>query len=136
MHLSRNRLFSKSLPLVFHVDDLTALDGHPTTVHTKIIGNFAIILHFEDREVSLLVYFERAHEFFPAKGIRGIEDGGGDSFGGSHAQLRTGERENHRHADSGTGAGIVIGGERNDRSGIDQFARGSILLPTEMEIAA
>ncbi len=49
---------------------------------------------------------------------------------GGHAQLSAGERENHGHADGGAGAGIVVGGQGDDGAGVDQFARGGVLLPS------
>ena len=105
--------------LIVHEDDFAALDGHPATVHTKIIGNFAIILHFEDGEIGLFAGFEGTDVFLTAKSICGVDGRGGDGFGGSHAKLCAGKRENHGHADGGTGAGIVVGGECDDSAGVD-----------------
>src|SRR5215472_8359985 len=86
----RTGCFGRSPPparhsgLIPHVDYLAALHCHPAALHSKIIGNFAIILHFEDRQVRLLAGLERTQRFIAAQGIRGVEGGRGDRLSGGH----------------------------------------------------
>ena len=97
--------------LVLRVDDGSALHRQAAKIHTKIIRNFAVVGHVKRREVGIFANLERADAIVLAKGIGGINGRGGDGLGGSHAHLRAGEREDHRHAERGTGAGIEIGGQ-------------------------
>jgi len=105
-------------------------------VHTKIIGNFAVIIHIERGEVGELANFERTDAVVAAEGIRGVDCGGGNGFGGRHAHLRASERQNRRHGKRGAGAGIEIRGEADDGASADQLARGPVLREAEMEAAA
>ena len=105
-------------------------------VHTKIIGNFAIVGHIEDGEVSELANFEGADAVVAREGIGGVDGGGGDGFGGRHAHLRASERQNGGHGKRGTGAGIEVGGQSDDGSRVNEFARGTVMREAEMETAA
>src|SRR5215475_10300676 len=80
----------------------TPLHRKPAGVYTKIIGNFAEVGYFEDRQIRQLANFERAYVAGPAKGVSGVYGRGGNGFGGGHAKLRAGERKNHGHAKGGT----------------------------------
>ena len=68
--------------------------------------------------------------------IGGIDGRGGDGFGWGHAQLGARQGQNHGHAYGWAGAGIVVRGESDDGSGVDQLACGSILFQPQMKIAA
>src|SRR5277367_6738398 len=57
--LSRWFLGRISLKLFAGVNDLPALEGHRTIVHSKIIGNFAVIRHIEHRQVRLFPRLKR-----------------------------------------------------------------------------
>src|SRR6202035_3447943 len=82
----------------FGINDFAALDGGVTGVHSKIIGNFTVVIHIEDGNVSDLTNFERADLFVAAERIRGIDGCRVDRFGSSHAQLSGCQGQNHRHA--------------------------------------
>ena len=105
-------------------------------VHTKIIGNFAVIIHIERGEVGELANFERADAIVAPQRICGVDRGGCDGFGGRHAHLRASERQNHGHGKRGAGAGIEIGSERDDGSGVDELARRAVMREAKMEAAA
>ena len=52
----------------FGINDLAPLDGGVTSVHSKIIGNFTVVIHIEDGNVSELTDFERADVFVAGEG--------------------------------------------------------------------
>src|ERR1700733_1521856 len=99
-----------------------------TSVHSKIIGNFAVVIHIEDGDVSKLTNFKGADLFVAAEGIRRIDGRGANSFGWGHAQLGASQRQNHGHAYGWAGAGIIVRGESDDGSCVEQVARGSIVF--------
>src|SRR5215471_13047376 len=47
------------------INHATALHSHPAVVHSKIIRNFAVVGHFEYREVGLFANLERPNPLFP-----------------------------------------------------------------------
>ena len=51
----------------FGINDLAPLDGGVTSVHSKIIGNFTVVIHIEDGNVSKLTNFEGADLFVAAR---------------------------------------------------------------------
>ena len=57
-------------------------------------------------------------------------------FGRRHSQLRARQRENHLHVHGRAGAGIEIGGQRDDGARFNQVARGRFLRQAKMKIAA
>jgi hypothetical protein len=40
-------------------DDLALFERHPAFIHTKVIGNFTVVVHFENRDISQLAGLER-----------------------------------------------------------------------------
>src|ERR1017187_7803381 len=91
----------------FGMNDLASLDGGVASVHPKIIGNFTVVIHIEDGNVSNFTNFKGADLFVAAERIRGIDGRSGNSFGWSHTQLGARQRQNHRHAYGWAGAGII-----------------------------
>src|SRR5271156_20894 len=126
--------FMKSEILLMY--DCAALHGQAAKVHTKIIRDFAVVGHVKGGQVSIFANFERAHAIVPAQRVGRINGRGGDRFGGRHAPLRAGERENHRHAERGARAGVVIGGGAQDRARFNQLARRRVLAESEVEAAS
>ena len=58
------------------MDYATTLHGHPAMAHTKIIGNFAVVGHFEYGQVGLFANLQRSYLFFPPQGISRIDSCG------------------------------------------------------------
>src|SRR5271167_4983199 len=120
---------------ILRVDYDAAFHGEGAKVHTKIIRDFAVVGHVKGGDVRILANFERAGAIVRAQRIGGVNGCSADGFGGRHAHLRTGQRQNHGHAQRGAGAGIEIGGDADDSSRINQFARRGEMAEAEMEAA-
>src|ERR1700693_897827 len=92
----------------FTINDLAPLDGDVTSVHSKIIGNFIVVIHIEDGDVSKFTNFERADLFVAAQRISRIDGRSGNSFGWGHAQLAASQGQNHGHAYGWASARIIV----------------------------
>ena len=114
----------------------SAFHSEAAKVHAKIIRDFAVVGHVKGGQVCILANFKRADAIVHAQRVGGINRGGCDGFGGRHAHLRAGERQNHGHAQRGTCAGIEVGGDADYRTGLDQLARGCVMLQSQMKTAA
>src|ERR1700692_1202266 len=89
----------------FGITDLAELYGGVTGVHSKIIGNFTVVIHIEDGNVSELTNFERADLFVTAERISGIDGCGGYGFRRGHTQLGARQGQNHGNAYGWGGSG-------------------------------
>src|SRR6202050_2522889 len=121
---------------ILRMDNDAALHGEGAKIHTKIIRDFAVVGHVKGGDVRILANFEGAGTIVGAQRIGGVDGGSGDGFGRRQAHLSAGQRQNHGHAERGTGAGIEIGGDANDGAGVDQLARRGEMAEAEMEAAA
>lgn len=118
------------------MDNPAPLHGKPAGIDTKIVGNFAVIGYVEDGEIGEFANLEGTDLFFAAESVSGVDGGGGDGFGGRHAELIAGQGEDHGHAKGGAGTWIVVGGQSDDGAGRDEFAGRGVFLQAEMKITA
>src|ERR1700682_4971265 len=85
------------------VNDFPALDCHRTVVNTKIVRYFAVVLHIEDRQISVFANLNGTDMHVTPQGIGCIDRRRGDGLGGAHAHLRACKRHYHWEGERGVG---------------------------------
>src|SRR5206468_13002787 len=104
------------------IDELPSFHGEVDQVDSEVLGELAIVGDVEDDEVGAFPDFERAGAVGAAQGVRSVDGGGRDGFGGGQLHLEAGDGDHGLHVVSRGAARMKVRREGDGGAGVDERA--------------